>query len=107
LLGVDLAVDERATTDSRHARGLRGACILREVVGCDEGSSYAFVQARPAMVGCVNDGILETTWILEIEVELAVLRAVGGGCAGADVGLELVKAVRYDLAGVSELSDSR
>jgi len=107
LLGVDLAVDERATTDGRHARGLCGACILREVVGCDEGTSYAFVEARPAVVGCIDNGILETAWVLEVEVELAVLGAVGGSCAGADVGLELVEPVRYDLVGVSDLSDLR
>lgn len=49
------------------------------------------------MVGCVYDGVLETAWVLEVEVELAVFAAVGGDGAGADVGLELVEAVGDDL----------
>lgn len=107
MLGVDLAVEERAAAHSRHARRLRGACVLREVVARDEGPGYAVIEARPAVVGCVDDGVLEAARVLEVEVELAVFGVVGGGGARADVGLELVEAVGYDLMDVSELNGSK
>lgn len=49
------------------------------------------------MVGRGDDGILEATWILEVEVELAGAGVLLCGDAGADVGLELVESVGYDL----------
>jgi hypothetical protein len=49
------------------------------------------------MVGSIEHGVLETTGVLEVQVQLAVLAAVGGGGAGADVGLELIEAVSNDL----------
>jgi len=76
LLGVDLAGQESAAADGGHARGLRLAGVLREVVGRDEGSGYAFVEARPAVVGGVYDGVLEAAGVLQVQVELAVLAAV-------------------------------
>jgi hypothetical protein len=97
LLRVHLAVEQRAAANSCHARGLRLAGVLAEVVGRDEVSGYAFVEARPPVVGCVYDGVLETAGVLEVEVQLAVLGAVGGGGAWADVCLELVEAVSDDL----------
>jgi hypothetical protein len=49
------------------------------------------------VVGGVNNGVLETTGVLEVQVELAVLAAVGGGGARANVGLELIEAISNDL----------
>lgn len=49
------------------------------------------------MVGGVDDGVLETSGVFEVQVQLAVLAAVSGGGAGADVGLELIEAVSDDL----------
>jgi len=76
LLGVDLAGQEGAAAYGGHARGLCLASVLREVVGRDEAAGYAFVEARPAVVGGVYDSVLETTRVLQVQVELAVLAAV-------------------------------
>jgi hypothetical protein len=97
LLRVDLAVEQRAAADGCHAGGLRLAGVLAEVVGRDEVSGYAFVETSPPVVGSIHDGVLETARVLEVEVQLAVFGAVGGGRARADVCLELVEAVSDDL----------
>ena len=76
MLGVDLASQEGAAADGGHSRGLRLASVLREVVGRDKGSGYAFVETRPAVVGGVYDGVLEAAGVLQVKVELAVLAAV-------------------------------
>jgi hypothetical protein len=78
LLGVDLTVDEGAAANGCHARSLRLAGILGEVVGCDEASGHAFVETRPSVVGGIYDGVLEASRVLEVEVELAVLATVCG-----------------------------
>lgn len=74
-----------------------GARVLREVVGGQEGAGDAFVQTGPAVVGGVDDGVLESTGVLEVQVDLAVLAAVGGNGAGANVGLELIESISDDL----------
>ena len=71
--------------------------VLGEVVRGDEVTGHALVQTSPAVVGRVDNGVLETAGVLEVQVELAVLGAVCGGGAGADVGLELIEAVGNDL----------
>jgi hypothetical protein len=55
------------------------------------------------VVGGVHDGVLEAARVLEIEVELAVLGAVGGDGAGTGVRLELIEAVSDDLCGCVSL----
>jgi hypothetical protein len=77
--------------------GLAG--VLREVVRRDEAPSHTCVEARPPVVSRVHDGVLEAARVLEVEVELAVLGAVGGDGAGTGVGLELIEAVSDDLFG--------
>ena len=49
------------------------------------------------MVGGVDDGVLEAAGVLEVQVQLAGLGAVGLHGAGADVGLEFVEAVGDNL----------
>jgi hypothetical protein len=73
------------------------ASILREVVGGDEAAGDALVETSPAVVGSVDNGVLEATGVLEVQVELAVLAAVCGNGAGADVCLEGIKAISDDL----------
>jgi hypothetical protein len=75
----------------------RLSSFLGEVIGRDEASSHAFVKTRPTVVGSVYDRVLETTRILEVQVQLAVLGAVCGSGARADIGLELIEAVSNDL----------
>jgi hypothetical protein len=73
------------------------ACILGEVVGSDKAPSHTLIETGPSVVGSVEDGVLEATGVLEVQVELAVLAAVGRDGAGADVGLELIEAISDDL----------
>tara|TARA_R110002003_G_scaffold104_25_gene8397 strand:+ start:30363 stop:30512 length:150 start_codon:yes stop_codon:yes gene_type:complete len=49
------------------------------------------------VVGGVNNGVLETTGVLEVQVELAVLAAVGGGGARANSRPTLIEAISNDL----------
>ena len=70
---------------------------MAEVVGRDEASGDALIKASPAVVGGVDDGVLEASRVLQVEVKLAVLGAVGGAGAGTDVGLKGVEAVGYNL----------
>jgi hypothetical protein len=97
LLGVDLAVQQRTAANSSHACSLCLAGVLGEVVCRNEVSGNAFVETSPAVVGGVYNCVLEASWVLKVEVQLAVLTAVGGGSAGADVRLELIEAVSNDL----------
>jgi hypothetical protein len=70
-----------------------GTGVLREVVSGDETTSDTFVETGPAVVGSINHGVLETTRVCEVQVQLAVLALVGSDAAGANVGLELIEAV--------------
>lgn len=49
------------------------------------------------MVGGVNNGVLETTWVLKVQVQSAVLGAVSRLGARADVGLKLVETISDNL----------
>jgi hypothetical protein len=71
--------------------------VLGEEVGGDEGALHALVEAGPAVVGSVNDGILEATGVLEVQVESAVLGLVGTRVAGTNEGLELIETIGDDL----------
>ena len=97
LLRVHLAVDQRAPTRGAHPRRRRLPRVLREVVARQEVPCDALVQTRPPVVRRGYDGILEAAWVLEVEVELAGAGVLLCGDARADVGLELVEAVGYDL----------
>ena len=55
------------------------------------------VETSPAVVGGVDDGVLEATGVLEVQVDLAVLGLLGGLDAWADVGLELIETIGDDL----------
>lgn len=75
--------------------GLAG--ILREVVGGDEAAGDAIVHACPAVVGGVDNGVLEAAGVLEVQVELAVLGLLRRGDGRANVRLELIEAISNDL----------
>lgn len=113
-LRIDLPVNELAATSEGRASGLlirsvswvnidrimrtHGlASILREVVGSDKATSDTGVKTSPAVVGSINNSVLEAAGVLEVQVELAVLALVGGLGAGADVGLEGIETISDDL----------
>jgi hypothetical protein len=78
-----------------------GSGILAEVVRRDEASRHSVVQTCPAVVGSIHNGVLETTRVREVQVQLAVLGFIRGFGAGANVRLELVEAIRNYLFVVS------
>lgn len=49
------------------------------------------------MVGGFDDGVLEASWVPQVQVQLALSAVVLLGDGWADVGLELVEAVCDDL----------
>jgi len=63
-------------------------CSLREEVSGQEVSCNTSIKTCIAVVGSIYNGILEASWILEIQVDLASLRLVGLGGLGTNVGLE-------------------
>jgi hypothetical protein len=96
LLGVDLAVKESTAAGEGGSGGGRLRSILGEVVGCDERSGNAGVQACEAVVCCVNNSVLEASRVLQVQMKLAVLGMIRSLCSRANVGLELIEAVRDD-----------
>ena len=63
----------------------------REIIGSGLASCDSLVDSYVAAVHGAEDGILETAWILWIQVELAVFARLGDGDAradGGDVGVE-------------------
>lgn len=92
VLGVDLAGSPKSTTRNGSSRGGRGGGILGEVVGAQERARDAGVKLGVAVVGAVEHGELEATGVVERQVELAVLGAVGDNSSWADVGLEGIEA---------------
>lgn len=121
LLGVDLAVGESAAAGEGGAgclllwwlasvvyvegivdgrgRGLTcgSASVLGKVVSGDEATSHTVIKTSPAVVGRVDNSVLEATGVSKVQVQLAVLALVGGGSARANVRLELVEAISDDL----------
>jgi len=113
LLSVHLTVNKGTAANGVHAGGglvndqysegsIRAApyglrSILGEVVAGDEVASDTLIQTSPAVVGGRDDGVLETTRVLEVQVQLAVLGLLARGDAGADVGLELIETVGDNL----------
>lgn len=76
---------------SRRCRG-----ILREVIRAVKRSRDARIHLHVAVVGAVNERVLEPAWIVERQVQLAVLGVVRHGGARADVGLEGVEAESHE-----------
>jgi hypothetical protein len=74
---------------------------LREEVGGEESASDALVKLGITVVGGIQESILEATWVLKAQVDLAVLGVVGNTGARPDVGLERVEAKGDNLSGVS------
>lgn len=66
-------------------------CRLREEIGRIETSRDAWVQPCIAVVGHIQDGILEPSRVLQAQVDLAVLGVVRWLGIGANVGLERVE----------------
>lgn len=97
-LGVDLAIGPDAATGDGGLGGGGVAGRLAEVVGRVESASDTGVELGVAVVRAVDDGELEATGVLEVQVELAVLGLVGRVEAGSDVSLELIEAEGDDLA---------
>lgn len=58
--------------------------VTREVVGGLEGTGDAGLDGGITTVVGGQDGVLEASWVLNIDVELAVLALLGNGNAGAD-----------------------
>ena len=65
--------------------------LTREVVGRLQGTSDARLDRRVAAVVGRQDGVLEASRVLNVDIELAVLALLGNGNTGADgrnVGVE-------------------
>ena len=60
--------------------------MTREVVGGLEGSGNTLLDGRVTTVVGRQDGVLEASGVLKVDVELAVLALLGDGNAGADGG---------------------
>lgn len=96
-LGVDLSLGPDASTGDGGLRRRGRRSVLREVVCRVEGAGDALVELSVAVVGALDDRELESTGVLEVQVELAVLGPLGRVEAGADISLEAVKAKGDDL----------
>lgn len=66
LLGVDEPVGQGAAASHRHARRLRLARVLAEVVRRDEGPVHPVVQPRPPVVRRVDNRVLEATGVPQV-----------------------------------------
>jgi hypothetical protein len=97
LLGVDAALGPDTAADDRGRGGRGGRSVLAEEICAGELAGNALVELCPAVVDAAEDGELVTTGVLEVQVQLAVLVAVGAGVGGADVGLEAIEAEGDDL----------
>ena len=60
--------------------------LAREVVGRLERTSDALLDGSISTVVGAEDRVLEATWVLNIDVELAVLALLGKSDTGADGG---------------------
>lgn len=96
-LGVDLALlPDAASRDGGLCRRGRRS-VLAEVVGGIESSGDAGVELGVAVVGAIDNGELEATGVLEVQVELAVLGPLCGVVVGSNVSLEAVETKGNDL----------
>jgi hypothetical protein len=59
---------------------------LRKVVGREEGSCDGSIKTCVPVVGSICDGVLETSWVFQGEMELTLFRLLGWGKSWTDVG---------------------
>lgn len=59
-------------------------CLAREVVGGLESSRNALLNGSVTAVIGAEYGVLEATWVLDVDVELTVLATLGDSNAGAN-----------------------
>lgn len=65
--------------------------MAREVVGGLEGTADAFSEGSISTVVGAENRVLESTGVLDVDIQLAILAGLGGGNAGAyggNVGVE-------------------
>jgi len=72
-------------------------CRLRKEVRGHESSGNSSIQSSPAMVGSVNHRVLESSWVLQAQVYLALLGFIGLRRCGANIGLERIETKCHDL----------
>jgi len=89
----DLVVDEVILGDWADEVGLGGSLDLltREVVGGLLGGSDSLVESDESTSINTEDGVLEAGWVVEVDVDLAVLASVDGWDTWADGGDVLIE----------------
>jgi hypothetical protein len=70
--------------DTKTEGGGNKKLTAREVEGSGLHSSDTSIKSSIASVNSVEDAVLEATWVLEIEVQLAVLAALRDGNSWTD-----------------------
>lgn len=100
LLGVHVTIDP-LRAGNRGTRCARLRSSLREEVRGDEGPCDTWIETSPSVVSRVDYGVLESTGVLQTEMDLALLGLVGLLGGRADVSLEGIKAKCHDLVAVS------
>ena len=96
--GIGSVVNEVVGGDGTLPGGAGGglSSLSGEVVGVLLGTGDALVESGVSTVVGAEDGVLEATRVLDVQVELAVLAALGDGDAGADRGDVLVEYEGHD-----------
>lgn len=102
-LRVHLAHGPDAAALDAGAGGARGVGVAREEVGRQKVALDVLLEEREAVVDRIDDGEGEARRVVELDVQLAVLRVFREGGVRADVGLEAVEADGEDLRSVSGL----
>jgi hypothetical protein len=96
ILGIDIAGKPISTgDDSLCSRGL--GSILGEEVSRVEVARHSLVEASIAVIGGIQDGVLEASWILKTQMELAILGVIRRSGAWTDVSLEFIETESEDL----------
>lgn len=70
--------------------------VSGEVVGRLESARDTLLDGRVATVVGGQNGVLEASWVLNVDVQLAVLALLSNGDAGADRGDVRVEDERHD-----------
>lgn len=101
LLGVHVTSGPDATAGDGGAGG--GGCrgVLAEEVCAGELALHTLVELCPTVVDAAEDSKLVAAGVLEVQVQLTVLVAVGSLGLAANIGLEVIKAEGDDLENVS------
>jgi hypothetical protein len=96
ILGIDIASKPISTgDDSLCSRGL--GSILGEEISRVEVARHSFVEASIAVVGGIQDGVLEASWVLKAQMELAILGVIRCSGARTDVCLETIESESENL----------